>query len=296
MNSRMQPVVRILGLLCVLLLLILLSSELRLRKSFPSTVASDDPRIPGGDSTHGRTLALAACASCHGADLAGREIADVAWLGRLYASNLTPGHGGIPKGQLASMVLRAIRDGVDADGHTLVLMPSVFLRRISDTDLADLIAYLAQIEPVDRDWPERRLGLFTRAVLGLGLADELLAAETVAASVAATPAPVPGASESYGGYLVDLGGCRVCHHSDLRGGRHLLAVPGEPEPPSLQPHALRHWSLKDFVSAMRAGQTPDGRRLNAEYMPWPFLGQLEDYQLEALWLYLRSDSAEPEVS
>ena len=38
---------------------------------------------------------------------------------------------------------------------------------------------------------------------------------------------------------------------------------------------------------MRSGMTPDGRLLDAEYMPWPFFASMTDDELRAMWRYLR---------
>ncbi len=81
--------------------------------------------------------------------------------------------------------------------------------------------------------------------------------------------------------------CRVCHHADLTGGLHPLSLPGEPPPPDLTPGgALSGWSEADFVRAMRSGVTPDGRRLDARYMPWPRFARMGDSELGAIWAYL----------
>ena len=34
--------------------------------------------------------------------------------------------------------------------------------------------------------------------------------------------------------------------------------------------------------------TPDGRHLDAEWMPWPSIGRMSDLELQAIWRYLRS--------
>ena len=52
-----------------------------------------------GDPTRGRHLAgaVAQCTFCHGEDLGGRAMADDPWVGRLHASNLTTGRGGVAR-------------------------------------------------------------------------------------------------------------------------------------------------------------------------------------------------------
>jgi mono/diheme cytochrome c family protein len=280
------------------------------------------PEIAASRLERGRHLVtvVAQCTFCHGPDLAGREIADDPWIGRLHASNLTRGQGGIGRRYRDIDWVGALRHGVAPDGRTLLLMPSAGLTRLSDEDLAAIVAYLRQIPAVDRIQPEKRTGWLTRLVVATGLAPDLLSAEQVSAgpgTVGATSrlrgaaergvetvarsatgpgeesasraAPEPGPTAAYGEYLVALGSCRVCHRADLAGGLHPLSLPGEPVPPDLTPRGpLRDWTGRDFERAMRAGRTPEGRVLDREYMPWPTFAGLEEGELEAIWAYLRS--------
>jgi mono/diheme cytochrome c family protein len=161
-------------------------------------------------------------------------------------------------------------------------MPSQYLRALRDEDLGALLAWLRTVPPVDAVRPRASAGPLTRAALALGLAPELLAAEPLERLPEAAPE-----DPSLGAYLVDLASCRVCHHADLAGGLHLLALPGEPPPPDLRPSGpLARWSFDDFRKAMRSGLTPDGRTLSPDYMPWPHYAGMTDAELEAIWAYL----------
>jgi len=258
---------------------------------------------------------VAQCTYCHGPDLAGRAMADDPWIGRLHASNLTRGAGGVGAALTDEDWRRALRHGVDRAGRSLLLMPSAQLARLSDRDLAAIVAYVRQVPAVDRVWPERRAGWLTRMVVAAGLAPDLLAAEQ-AAAIGRDASPVHSASgvelastaghareiaaeptASYGEYLVSIGSCRVCHRADLAGGLHPLSLPGEPVPPDLTPGGpLAGWSRDDFARAMREGRTPDGRALDREFMPWPAFAALSDTELDALWRYLRAlDAVVPDV-
>lgn len=230
---------------------------------------------------------VAQCTHCHGPDLAGRELADDPWIGRLAASNLTRGEGGV--GGLLSDTdwVAALRRGVNREGRSLLLMPSAQLARLSDRDLEAIVAYVRQVPPVDRVWPERHAGWLTRVVVAAGLAPDLISAEQVAREAPMESAVVPSATPEYGEYLVALGSCRVCHRADLAGGLHPLSLPGEPVPPALTGRgAIAGWSRDEFARAMREGATPDGRMLDREFMPWPTFAGLADIEVDALWLYL----------
>lgn len=257
---------------------------------------------------------VAQCTYCHGPDLAGREMADDPLIGRLYAANLTRGQGGIAGRYRDADWIAALRHGIAPDGRSLLLMPSAGLSRLSERDLAAIVAYVRQVPAVDRDLPPKRMGWLTRAVVAAGLAPDLISAEQVtsrapqderttsgsgAVDVAwltrgAVWAFDPGleartgeASAAYGAYLVEVGSCRVCHRTDLAGGLHPLSLPGEPVPPDLTANGpLARWTLGDFKRAMREGRTPDGRTLDRAFMPWPAFAGLDDVELEAIWLYL----------
>ncbi len=267
---------------------IFLLSEARLQKHYEVPESALEIRIAPDSIARGRHLAhvVAQCAHCHGEDLGGRSAADTLALGRLYAPNLTSGVGGIGAAYSDAHLAAAIRSGIDRDGRPLLVMPSQYLRAVSDRDLGALIAYMRSVPAVDRATPAKRIGPLTRLALVMGLVPDLLPAERIHhESVAETTS----SDYAEGRYLVELGGCRVCHHSDLSGGLHPLAVAGEPVPPDLTPSGpLSGWSEGNFIRTMRAGITPQGRRLDARFMPWPRYAGMTDRELRAIWVYLSS--------
>jgi len=281
----------VMALLAAASLLVLIASEVRLQRRYAVPTRSLAFEGDPASIERGRhlTVAVCQCNHCHGYGLEGRPAVDDPLLGRLYAPNLTAGLGGIGATYSDADFDRAIRHGVNRQGRALAIMPAQYLRTLGDRDLADMIAYLRSVPPVDRETPSRKVGFLSRLVLVTGLADELLPAEEIDHGTEPERAPDPTISVEYGRYLVDLGSCRVCHHADLTGGAHPLAVPGEPVPPDLGPGgALVGWSADDFVGALRSGVTRDGRQLDHRYMPWPYIGQLSDAELRAIWLYVAS--------
>ena len=44
----------------------------------------------------------------------------------------------------------------------------------------------------------------------------------------------------------------------------------------------------DFEKVMRTGQTPKGKVLNPEKMPWPHYSVMSDVELKSLWSKLNS--------
>ncbi len=51
---------------------------------------------------------------------------------------------------------------------------------------------------------------------------------------------------------------------------------------------LANWTEADFIRTLRSGQRPDGSILDAEFMPWVEVGQMENDELMALWVYFQS--------
>lgn len=268
------------------------AAELRLSRTHTVEVTPVAVPDDAASRARGRHLVevIGQCTTCHGPDLGGLALADDPWLGRLWAPNLTPGRGGIGDRSDVDLV-GTIRHGVKPDGRAVVMMPAQYFHRFSDDDLGAIIAYLRTLPPVDRETPPLRIGPLSALVLLSGRAPDLLPAEQLAQGPPRLPAvsAAPEATPAYGAYLVETGGCKVCHRADLRGGLHPLSLPEEPPPPDLTPAGrLAGWSQAEFVRALRTGETPEGRRLDPRWMPWPATARMSDLELEAIWLYLRS--------
>jgi cytochrome c553 len=266
-------------------------SDERLGRTWVTPASKLDVPRDSASIERGRHLAeaIAQCGFCHGDDLSGKPLADDLWIGSLWGPNLTPGRGGLSRDHSDEDLARAIRHGVTRSGRSLRLMPSDQLRALSDADLAALIAWVRSLPPVDATTPESRAGPATRFALVAGLAPELLVAERIDHNESSSPAPKPAPTASYGAYLVQVGICRVCHHDGLEGGLHPLALPGEPPPSDLRSSGpLGGWSESEFLSTMRSGKTPEGRLLDAEYMPWPRYAQMSDTELRAIFAYLET--------
>lgn len=231
---------------------------------------------------------VAQCGTCHGEDLGGMQLADDPWLGRLWGPNLTPGRGGIAHHSDTDLV-RSIRHGVKRDGTPTLMMPAQHFYHLSDADLGAIIAYLRRLPPVDREAPARRMGLVSAIAIVSDRVPDLIPAELLASRPPRLDGSSPATTPAYGAYLVETGGCKVCHRQDLRGGLHPLSLPDEPPPPDLTAGGpLAQWSERDFVHALRTGVTPDGRHLDPEWMPWPAFARMTDLEMRAIFLYLRS--------
>lgn len=223
------------------------------------------------------------CVDCHGADLSGRVFVDAPPF-RVVASNLTSGRGGVGSWYSAADFDRAIRHGLRPDGTPLFIMPSAAFHGLSDADAADLIAYVQSVAPVDNELPPTEFRTLGRILTAFAL-DPAHEVRTVAARVSA---PAPGPSAEYGAYLASIT-CAYCHGQDLRGAQP--AAPGSPPAPDLA--GAGRWSFDEFARTLRTGITPDGRRLDPEFMPWSMTANMTDEELRALWIYVRQVAAEP---
>ena len=207
-------------------------------------------------------------------------------IGVIATANLTSGQGSATAGYTVADWERAIRHGVSPDGRGLLIMPSYEYAGLSDEQVAQMIAYLQTLPPVDRVQAEPVLKPLARA---LHLAGQLplLPAEMIDHSVAHAATVPVAASAEYGAYLSTT--CTGCHQPNLAGGVVPGSAPGDLPSANLTPAGnLAHWSLDDFKNTLRNGTTPEGKELDPAVMPWPIAAQMTDVELEALWLYLAS--------
>lgn len=275
----------LLGLILVVVLSLFLVGRGKAGKSpevaaKPLTIPTDSAAIARGRHIAG---AISACEGCHGPQLAGQPFPTPAILVAMGAPNLTRGKGGVGADYATADWDRAIRHGIAKDGRRLIIMPSEAYNHLSDADVGALIAYIQSRPPVDSALPARKVGILGGALIGAGafpLAADLIAHD----SVGARPVVPPGVNAQYGGYLVSVSGCNICHGADLRG---LPGQGGGPPAPSLTAFVANN-SADAFRSTLRTGKTPSGRELNRDAMPWPWFGKMTDDELEAVRLYIQS--------
>ena len=229
--------------------------------------------------------AIGKCVDCHGEGLRGSAMIDDGAFGRLVASNLTRGKGGVIDNYSDEQLVRAIRHGVKPDGKPVLFMPSSEFYYFSDEDLAALIAYIRSLPPVDNELAPTKLGFIPR-MLYVAKKMELIPAEVIDHANRPT-IPARGATREYGLYLAQTGGCMGCHGPGLSGGAIPGAPPSFPKATNITPTGLTGWTEASFMQAMRSGVRPNGTKIDP-FMPWSRIGQLTDEELRALWLYLAS--------
>jgi mono/diheme cytochrome c family protein len=269
----------------------------RLNKSYDLQVATI--AIPTGEEAiaRGRHLAEAVtlCQACHGDNLEGKVLVDEPSIVTIYASNLTPGQGGIGVTYSDADYVRAIRHGVNRDGRGLMIMHADAYHNLGQEDLGAIIAYAKSVLPVDNAIPQTKGAPLGRIFLALGLFDmeamPFIPAEIIDHNAPFAEIPSQGVTSEYGQYLVSIALCSMCHGSDLKGGPPIEegAPPGSDITPFGAPGI---WSEEQFFSTLRTGITPYGKTLDSESMPWKVYARMTDEELGAIRVYLVSLNSE----
>lgn len=231
------------------------------------------------------------CADCHGPDLGGSELFNPeTGPGTLWAVNLTSGNGGIGGTYTDADWLRALRHGIRPNGENLIIMPADFYTMVDAGEIADVIAYLKTLPPVDREIPTRELAFMPKAMIGLGVipASELLPAHKIDHAAAPVSAPSRGVTVEYGEYRAMV--CKACHGQDLAGAP-ADEENGFPAVPNIsQSGELVGWTEADFINTLQTGVTPSGHELDKTAMPWDRIGSADVEDLQAIWLYLQTQT------
>lgn len=269
-------VVSIFALASMLLVGAALAGFWRLNRSYdnpvhPTVVEATPERLQRGEWFHPY------CSGCHakeeGAALTGRDFLgeDAPPIGVFHAPNLTPVH---LHDWSDGEVIRAIREGVHRSGRSLLIMPSKYLRHLSDEDVFSIVAYLRALPPEGEATPPNNLN-----VLGAIMSLRAPIFEAQPPLSAPVIGPPPGPTAAYGAYLSSFT-CDICHGSDALGGAEFQSPPLIGIPLA--------WDETAFIEFIRTGLRPDGSRVDAERMPWKdmsgFLGN--DDELRAIYAHL----------
>lgn len=257
----------------------------RFNKVYPTEVAmSPLPTDSGAYARGEHVFQIHGCASCHGEDLGGKIFLDDAVLGTVVAPNLTKGPGGRPADHNATDWWRSLKLGVSRSGKPLWVMPSHETAQMSDKDIADLIAYCTQQPPVASDLPkENHMAPIGRILMAFDMIP-VLSAEKIVPSKVPVEHPREDDLAARGKYLTVS--CQGCHREHMRGGAPV--APGFPEVRDISATgAAGRWTLEQFKHTLRTGNTPEGRQLKNEEMPWETTAQFTDDEIAAVYTYLR---------
>ncbi|MEO7493854.1 MAG: c-type cytochrome [Massilia sp.] len=248
----------------------------------PIDIPTEPERIDQGRYLY----ATRGCADCHGANGAGKEVfSDGAML--VVAPNITRGANSATTSYKAIDFVRTLRHGVKPSGKPVLIMPSEDYNRLSDEDMADLVAYVQQMPPLPGREAVLQLALPVRVMYGLGMIED--AAAKIDHSLP-PPAPVtPSVSVMHGAYVAN--GCVGCHGAHLSGGKVPGAPPSWPATANLTPGKdsamVRYPTPEAFMAMMRGGKRPDGSPISS-VMPFNSLSKMNDTDLRALHAYLKT--------
>ncbi len=263
----------------------------------PPANASDPAAVARGKYLY----TAAGCGSCHGGS--GHDSAPSGGLGLdtpfglFRVPNITPDRAnGIGTWSLGDFH-RAMRDGIDREGRYLYpVFPYPSFSRMTDTDIADLYAYLMSLPPAAiANKPHEAKPPF-------GWRDLLV----VWRALYFTPGPLaPDRSQddawNRGNYLVHaVSHCEECHTprnalGALRADRAFSGNIGGPageNAPNITPNratGIGDWSLDDIETLLKTGMTPDsdfvGSGMRAVVRG---TSQLTDADRHAIAVYLKS--------
>jgi mono/diheme cytochrome c family protein len=231
------------------------------------------------------------CVDCHGAAGGGRTMVDDGKGLHIAGPNLTAGNPRLAAYAEADWV-RSVRHGVAPGGRPLRVMPSEDYNRLTNDDLASLVAYVRHLPPATgREQAIVQLPLPARVMYGFGLLPD--AVEKIDHSLPpATPVP-EGATVEHGRYVAQM--CLGCHGAQLAGGRIPGAPPDWPAAARLdggEGSAMPRYADTDaFAKMLKSGRRPDGSRIAV--MPFESLAQMSPTDTQALFVYLKSLQAAP---
>jgi mono/diheme cytochrome c family protein len=228
----------------------------------------------------GQAISDGFCSGCHsktGTLTGGLDVAQdlPVPIGSFVASNLTPA-GGLSHWSDGE-IFRAIRNGVDRDGHWLIIMSYTNAGKLSDDDTGAVIAYLRSLPAAGKqtDNPPDHLNLLGVVMLGAGM---LPKGKPVFTGIITAPPRSP--TLLYGEYILSYQDCRACHGDKLTGG-----VSGQLAPLGPDLSLVKGWKFEEFLATMRTGVDPNGHELGKQ-MPWRPIGRMGDEELRAIYEYL----------
>jgi mono/diheme cytochrome c family protein len=208
--------------------------------AFAHPIPDDAAAIAHGD----HLVRTRGCRGCHDDDLGGQVMWEYA-----VAPNLPR----LAREESAATLEAAIRHGIGRDGRAFYSMPSYNFIRLTDDDLADIIAYLKSVSVADKALPAPSLPWDVRYEIAMGRD------WAVAGYIDRVPllkrANDPDPRIARGEYIA-MTTCNECHGLSLRAD-----VPWEDDHPAPDLVIAASYSEADFRRLMRTGVAAGEREL-----------------------------------
>ncbi len=232
------------------------------------------------------------CAECHGANGAGRAVINDPGGFYVKSPNISPGPGSVVKDYREVDWVRTVRHGISPQKHPLFLMPSGDYNRMTDADVAALVAYVRSLPPVAGTGAEVRFPLMLKALYAAGAVKD--SAEEINHSLPpATPVP-EGNTVEHGAYVAQL--CKGCHGDGFSGGKIPGTPPEWPPAANLTPGQgsvmPQYDTAQKFAAMLQTGKRPDGSAVS-EVMPFPTLSKLNETDVAAVYTFLKTVPPRP---
>jgi mono/diheme cytochrome c family protein len=229
------------------------------------------------------------CAECHGVNGGGRSfVKDDKGL-HLAGPNIT--QGGVTASYKPEDWDRIVRHGVKPNGTPAMVMPSEDFARLTDADLAAIVAHVRALPAQPPQAAIIQLPPPVRILYGFGAIPE--AVTKIDHSLPPAEPVEAGVNLKHGAYVANM--CIGCHGEHLSGGK----IPGGPPdwPPSAnitpgEGSAMsRYKNAPEFIAMLRSGKRPDGTPIRV--MPFETLARLNEVDAQALHAYLQTVPARP---
>jgi mono/diheme cytochrome c family protein len=229
------------------------------------------------------------CVDSHGANGAGRIFVDKGDL-RIAGPNITS--TGVTASYRPADWERTIRHGVKPTGRPIMVMPSEDYNRLTDADLASLVAYVRRLPPQKGGEAIVQFPPPVRVLYGFGAIKDA-AAKIDHALPPAQPVEA-GVNVKHGAYVANM--CIGCHGEHLSGGKIPGGPPDWPAAANLTPGEgsvmkARYKDSAAFIAMLRSGKRADGTAIAV--MPFESLAKLNDVDAQALHAYLLTVDARP---
>ncbi len=225
------------------------------------------------------------CMECHGADGEGKAFIDDP--NGLYVKSPNIASDGVTKNYTEQDWVRTIRHGIKPAGRPLLIMPSEDYSRLTDEDLAAIVAYVRSLPATQGGPGQIRLPLIVKTLYTFGVIKD--AAEKIDHTLP-PPQPIAAAATSeYGAYVANA--CVGCHGPGFSGGKIPGGAPDWPPAANLTPGPEsvmpRYDTPAKFLAMMHTGKRPDGSAVSP-VMPFASFKVMNETDLAAVYAYLQT--------